>query len=66
MLYGIEGAYPAMNAKIGRSFMIKKRNNALDATLIKRPPKKAQFQNAFASASSPRHRRHKLFIDSKI
>ncbi len=44
--------------------MIRKRKSALDATLMIRPPKTAQSQNAFWSASSPLQRWHRLFIDS--
>ena len=51
-----------MSYEIGRSAMIRKRKSALDVKFIMRPPKTAQFQNAFSSANSPCKRRNKFFI----
>jgi len=64
-LYGMDRAYPARKADIGRSAMIRKRKSAVDAILMIRPPRTAQFQNAFGSGNSPRQRRHKLVIEPK-
>ncbi len=54
ILQGIDQAYPAIAARIGRSMLTSHRNSPLDERLTARPPKNAQFQKASASGVSPR------------